>query len=307
MMKKERKKPYIKWFGKSYNRQEFFAGILFVLPVVILGLIFIIGPMVSSLFYAFTDANLLKLNQIQFVGFDQIVKVFNDPMVKKAFTNTMHFVIGVVPLQLFLAMVLALILNSNIKFNAFFRWAFFVPVMLSLAVTSMLWMNLLNEDAGLFQAVATNLGWGEQKFLSDPNKAMNIIILISAWQGAGYQMLIFLSGLKNINKDLVEASKVDGANAFERFLHVTMPTIKPTTVFVLITTLISAFRIFTQPLIMTKGGPLDSTMTMSYYIYQQGITFRNVGYSSAIALVFTVFMAIIALTLRKLLDKDNTV
>lgn len=303
----KRKSVNIKWFGTTYNRQEFFTGILFVLPVVILGLVFTLGPMLTSLAYAFTDANLLSLNQTKFVGFSQIIKVFKDPLVATAFKNTLQFVVGVIPLQLGLALILALILNSKIKFNTFFRWAFFVPVMLSLTVTSMLWMNLLNEDVGLFNSIAVSLGLGEQKFLSDPNRAMIIIIIISAWQGAGYQMLILLSGLKNVRVDLIEASQVDGVNSFQRFIYITLPSIKPTFTFVFITTLISAFRIFTQPLIMTRGGPLDSTMTMSYYIYQQGITFRNVGYSSAIALVFTVFMATITLTLRKILDKDNTV
>jgi fructooligosaccharide transport system permease protein len=306
-MIKKRKKSNIRFFKQTYNKQEFYTGIMFVLPVVILGIIFIIMPMVTSLAYAFTDANLLFMNKAKFAGVAQFQKAFNDPMLIKAFRNTLQFVIGVVPLQLTLAMGLALILNSKIRFNLFFRWVFFVPVMLSLAITSMLWTNLLNEDAGLINALAQALGFGPQKFLSSPKRAMNIIILISAWQGAGYQMLIFLSGLKNIPIDLYEAGEMDGANAWYRFWHITMPSIKPTFVFVFLTTLISAFRLFTQPMIMTQGGPLDSTMTMSYYIYQQGITFRNVGYSSAIALIYTVFLAAIALTIRKVFDKDNTI
>jgi fructooligosaccharide transport system permease protein len=303
---RKQKSANIRLFKQVYNKQEFYTGILFVLPVILLGFIFIILPMISSLAYAFTDANLLSMNNIKIVGLDQFIKAFNDPMLVITMKNTIYFVVRVVPLQLTLSMILALILNSKIKFNVFFRWVFFVPVMLSLAITSMLWMNLLNEDAGLINSLSIALGFGPQKFLSDPNRAMNIIILISAWQGAGYQMLIFLSGLKNIPAELMEAGEMDGANAWHRFWIITMPTIKPTFVFVLLTTLISAFRLFTQPLIMTRGGPLDSTMTMSYYIYQQGITFRNVGYSSAIALIFTVFLATIALTLRKILDKDNT-
>lgn len=301
------KKANIKVFGKTYNKQEVIASFLFILPVLVLGVIFIILPMFSSLMYAFTDANLLKLDQVKFVGFDQFIKVFKDPMVLKSFKNTLYFVIITVPVQLMVAMGLALILNSKIKFNGFFRWAFFVPVMLSLTVTAMLWMNLLNEDAGLINSLLMSLGFDKQTFLSNPKRAMNIIIIMSVWQGAGYQMLIFLSGLKNISKDLYEASEIDGANAWQRFIRIVLPSMKPTLVFVLLTTLISAFRIFTQPMIMTQGGPLDSTMTMSYYIYQQGITFRNVGYSSAIAMTFTIFMSIIALLIRKFLDKDNTV
>jgi len=297
----------IRFFGKSYNKSEIFAGLLFTLPVLILGVIFIILPIIVSLGYAFTDANLLKLDQVQIVGFSQFSRIFSDPLLLIAFKNTLRFVVTVVPLQLTLSLVLALILNSRIKLNTFFRWAFFIPVMLSLAITSMLWMNLLNEESGLINSILMSLGFDEQTFLSNPDRALNIIIIISAWQGAGYQMLIFLSGLKNIPSSLYEAAEIDGANSFNRFKHVTLPMIKPTFSFVIITMLIGAFRLFTQPLIMTKGGPLDSTMTMSYYIYQQGIMFRDVGYSSAVALIYTIFLAAITLTIRKVLDKDNTV
>ena len=205
------------------------------------------------------------------------------------------------PRQLCVSLGLALILNTKIKANTFFRWAFFVPVMLSLAVTSFLWGNLFEHD-GLINAILIKLGIGEQPFLDDPGQAMGIIIFISIWQGAGYQMLIFLSGLKNIQPEIYEAASLDGANAAQRFFYITIPNILPTFSFVLITMLIGAFRLITQPMIMTQGGPEDGTMTMSYYIYQQGITFRDVGYSSAIAMIYTIFMSVIALTLRKVME-----
>ena len=213
----------------------------------------------------------------------------------------MVFVVITVPVQLCVALGLALILNAKIKANTFFRWAFFVPVMLSLAVTSFLWGNLFEQD-GLINAILIKLGIGEQPFLDDPGQAMGIIIFISIWQGAGYQMLIFLSGLKNIQPEIYEAASLDGANAAQRFFYITIPNILPTFSFVLITMLIGAFRLITQPMIMTQGGPEDGTMTMSYYIYQQGITFRDVGYSSAIAMIYTIFMSVIALTLRKVME-----
>lgn len=303
----KKKSLSINFLGKKYVRQEFYAGILFVLPVLILGIVFIILPMLISLGYSFTDANLLKLNEVNFVAFQQFERAFSDPVLKKAFGNTMIFVGTVVPIQLIVALLLALILNTKIKLNTFFRWAFFVPVMLSLATTSMLWINLLNEDSGLINTILLQLGFEKQTLLTDPSTALLTLVVISAWQGAGYQMLIILSGLQNVPRDLYEAAEMDGADAFNRFRYITVPSIKPTLSFVLITTLIGAFRIFTQPFIMTKGGPIDSTMTMSLLIYQQGINFRNVGYSSAIALIYTIFMATIALTLRKITDKDNTV
>lgn len=297
----KRRNRYYTFLGKTYKKDDTIVGLCFILPALILGCIFVITPIVISLAYSFTDAYLLRLDEVQAVGFDQFVKVFKDGFLWNAFGNTMVFVVITVPVQLCVALGLALILNTKIKANTFFRWAFFVPVMLSLAVTSFLWGNLFEQD-GLINAILIKLGIGEQPFLDDPGQAMGIIIFISIWQGAGYQMLIFLSGLKNIQPEIYEAASLDGANSVQRFFYITIPNIMPTFSFVLVTMLIGAFRLITQPMIMTQGGPEDGTMTMSYYIYQQGITFRDVGYSSAIAMVYTIFMSAIALTLRKVTE-----
>lgn len=304
--KSGRKSAYFRLFGERYRINDCVAAGVFTLPAVILGLIFVITPMVISLGFAFTDAGLLKLDAAKFNNFANFKSLISDNILWQAFKNTMEFVVKVVPLQMTMAVVLALILNSNIKFNTFFRWAFFCPVMLSLAVTSMLWMNLLNEQDGLINAFIEALGGTRQGFLSDPKQAMNVIVVISAWQGAGYQMLIILSALKNIPKEMYEAASLDGSSGWNTFWKITLPSIMPTFSFTLVTMLIGAFRLITQPMIMTGGGPVDKTLTMSYYIYKQGITYRDVGYSSAIALAYTVFMATISLTLRKITEKDNT-
>ncbi len=299
---KKPKSIYYKFLGKTYIKSDSIVGIAFILPAVVLGAIFVIAPMVISLSYAFTDANLLRLDEVAWAGFGQFKRAFTDPYLWNAFKNTLEFVVKVVPLQLLAALGLALILNTKIKGNTFFRWAFFCPVMLSLAVTSFLWMNLLNPQEGLINAFLGAFGVSPQPFLESPKQAMNVIVFVSAWQGAGYQMLIFLSGLKNIPPELYEAAGVDGAGSATKFFRITLPSILPTFSFVLVTMLIGAFRLMTQPMIMTDGGPVDSTMTMSFYIYRQGIKYRDVAYSSAIALIYTVFMSVIALTLRKVTD-----
>ncbi len=304
---KNRKSGNIVVFGNSYSKEESTVGWLFCLPAVVLGLIFIILPIIISLSYAFTDANLLRIDRVQFNGLENFRRVFADPTVGKALKNTFQFVVEVVPLQLGTSLGLALILNKIKRGNTFLRWAFFCPVMLSLAITSMLWMNLLNTQDGLINTLLLAIGANPMLFLDSPNEAMHVIVFVSAWQGAGYQMLIFLSGLKNIPKELYEAASIDRASKWSQFVHITMPSLKPTFVFILITMLIGAFRICTQPMIMTGGGPLDSTITMSYYIYKQGIEYRDVGYSSALALIFTFIIASISLTLRKVLgDESNT-
>lgn len=305
--RKKKAKGTFRLFNTTYNKEESTVGWLFCLPAVVLAIVFILLPIVISLSYAFTDANLLRLDSVHFNGIENFKRIFSDPTVGKALKNTLLFVVEVVPLQLGTSLGLALILNKIKRGNTFLRWAFFCPVMLSLAITSMLWMNLLNTQDGLINTLLLAIGANPMLFLDSPKQALHVIVFVSAWQGAGYQMLIFLSGLKNIPKELYEAASMDRAGKWSQFWNITLPSLKPTFVFILITMLIGAFRICTQPMIMTQGGPLGSTMTMSYYIYTQGITFREVGYSSAIALLFTIIIASVSLTLRKILgDESNT-
>lgn len=303
--KTKKTKGNYKLFGNVYSVEDTVVGWLFLTPATILGIIFVIAPMIISLSYAFTDANLLRLDRINWVGLSNFKRVFSDGAAKKALMNSVQFVIKVVPLQLGLALGLALLLNKQKKGSTFLRWVFFSPVMLSLAVTSFLWLNLLNPQSGLINSIIVSLGFEPQQFLKSPAQALNIIVLISAWQGAGYQMLIFLAGLKNVPGELYEASSIDGATRLTNLRYITMPLILPTFSFVLITMLIGAFRIIVQPMIMTGGGPVDSTMTASYYIYTQGIVFRDVGYSSTIAMVFTAIIAAVALTLRRLFKEED--
>lgn len=307
LLKNKDKKPYFKLFGKSYKKSESAVGLAFIAPATILGIIFVILPMVISLAYAFTDAYMLDLTAAKWNNFGNFKRLFTDTVMWKALGNTAIFVVIAVPVQLIIALGLALILNiKTLRCSTFFRWAFFCPVMLSLAVTSMLWMNLMDYNDGLINTLLEKIGLGRQLFLKSETQALFVIIFVSVWQGAGYQMLIFLSALKNIPPELYEAASMDGASKAKQFWSITLPSIKPTTSYVLVTTLIGAFRLITQPMIMTGGGPLNSTLTMSYYIYIQGVEYWDVGYSSAIALFYTVIMATIALTLRKVTGGDNT-
>ena len=296
---------YFTFLGKTYRLDKAVTGVCFTLPALIMGILFVIVPMFVSLSYSFTDAGLFSLDEVHFNGINNFITAFKDKQMWRAFGNTMEFVVLVVPLQLGLALGLALILNKIVRFNTFFRWAFFCPVMLSLGVTSFLWQNLLMEH-GMVNGILEWFGISPQPFLQDKTQAMPVIVFVSMWQGAGYQMLILLAGLKNIPKEQYEAASVDGASKVHTFFHITIPNLLPTLSFTLITMLIGAFRLITQPMIMTGGGPDGATMTMSYYIYSTAFGNNyNVGYSSAIAMFYTVFMAAIALTLRKLMRVKN--
>ena len=308
---KKPKKAYFKLFGTSYKKCDSLVGLGFILPACILGILFIFIPIAISLTYAFTDMDFtdVGIRAPHFIGFENFRIMFaEDKIIWKALGNTFLFVVVAVPFQLAVALGLALILNKKkLRCNTFFRWAFFMPVMLSLAVTSFLWINLVSRT-GLVTVMLEKIGFNMDKLLlENPNTAMGVIIFVSVWQGAGYQMLIFLSGLKNIPPELYEAASLDGASPSKMFFSITLPAIKPTFSFVAVTTLIGAFKLITQPMIMTQGGPDNSTYTMSYFIYDRARNGgKGLGYSSAVAFFYTIVMAAIALVLRKITSGDNT-
>lgn len=291
---------------KKKNRlQNNLIGYAFLSPALLLLTVFLLIPVVMVFYYAFTDYYMLTPDARQWVGLANFMKLVQDPTFIKSIFNTAKFVIWIIPVQLGLALGMALIVNKPRKGNMFYKVAFFAPVVMSLAVISILWLYLLNPNNGLLNAMLNKIGLASQPFLTSPKQAMYAIIMVSAWQGAGYQMLLFLGGLQNIPRDVYEAAELDGFTKFQQFRYITMPLLKPTALFILLTTLISAFKLIVQPMVMTQGGPMNSTMTMVYYIYQKGFTDRMVGYSSSIALVFTTFIGLITLIQRRVLKEDN--
>ncbi|MDS2848810.1 sugar ABC transporter permease [Streptococcus pneumoniae] len=280
-------------------------GYSFLAPALILLGIFLVIPVGMVIYYTFTDYYLLTPDERKFVGFENFIRLTKDPIFLKSFLNTLKFVVWIIPVQLGAALGMALIVNKKRKGNMFFKVAFFAPVVMSLVVISILWLYLLNPNSGLLNAILNKVGIASQPFLTSPKQAMYAIVFVSAWQGAGYQMLLFLGGMQNIPQDVYEAAELDGFSKWAQFRYITMPLLKPTALFVLLTTLISAFKLIVQPMAMTQGGPLNSTITMVYYIYQQGFTDRLVGYSSSIALVFTTLIGMISLVQRRVLKEDD--
>jgi len=294
--------------GVKYNVKNCTAAYLMLVPAVILTFIFVLLPIIYSLGYAFTDFYLLKPNDIEFNALDNFKEIFKSISTKgemyHAIINTGKFVIGVVPLQIGLALGLALFVNNQKKFTGVFKVCYFAPVVISLTVTSYLWLQILSpSETGLLNTFLGKFGIPAKDFLREKDTAMLWIILLSAWQGCGYQMLIFLSGLTNVRKELYEAAALDGAGGWRQFLHVTVPGLRSTFLFVVITVFVGACRVMVQPMLMT--GYQSHTVTLSYYMYVQGYTYRWVGYSSAIALLMTIVMGTITLIQRRVLrEKD---
>ncbi len=291
-----------------YRLKSTATAYLMLLPAVILAFLFILLPILYSLGYAFTDYYLLRPNDISFIELQNFTDFFKELSTKgtlyHAIKNTITFVVGVVPLQIGLALLLALFVNRPGVGSKIFKVCFFAPVVISLSVTAFLWEQILAPDAtGLLNSILGVFGAQPHDWLRDPNTAMPCIIVLSAWQGCGYQMLIFLSGLSNIRKDLYEAASLDGANWWRKFWLVTWVGLRSTFVYILITVFIGACRILTQPMLMT--GYMDHTVTLSYYMYNKGYTERWVGYSSAVALLMTIFIGGITLIQRRLFREEK--
>ena len=283
------------------KRDERVAAYIFVAPAVILLIAFLVVPMIYTVYFSGFKYQIMRPDAMKFIGFENYQKLFSDKNFWLALKNTVYFTVIVVPCQCALALALALLVSKKFRGVAVFRTMYFAPQLTSMVVISVLWSVLYNANpnTGLINSILVSLGMSPIKFLSDANTAMNSIIFMSAWQGAGYQMIIFLAGLQGIPRDQYEAASVDGATKFKQFLYITLPGLKGTIKYVIMITMIQAMKLFTQPYIMTQGGPKNSTKTLVYYIYTQGFQKGNFGYACSIAAVFFVIVVCMSMAMKK--------
>lgn len=288
------------------KKSERKAAYLFIIPAVVLLAAFLLYPALQTVRYTFTDYNIMRPDRIKFCGFNNFIELFQDKDFWIAVKNTLHFTILVVPFQTVLALALALLISSRRKGVSIFRAAYFSPQVTSMVVVAILWTVLYNSNpsSGLLNALLVKLGMEPCGFLNDPKTAMNSIIFMSAWQGAGYQMMIFLAGLQGIPRDQYEAASIDGAGKIKSFFYVTLPGLKNVISYVIMITVIQAMKLFTQPYVMTKGGPQNSTRTLVYYVYEQGFQKRNFGYACAVAAVFFVIVISLSIGMKKIIKAD---
>ena len=283
------------------KRDERVAAYIFVAPAVILLIAFLVVPMIYTVYFSGFKYQIMRPDAMKSIGFENYQKLFSDKNFWLALKNTVYFTVIVVPCQCVLALALALLVSKKFRGVAVFRTMYFAPQLTSMVVISVLWSVLYNANpnTGLINSILVSLGMSPIKFLSDASTAMNSIIFMSAWQGAGYQMMIFLAGLQGIPRDQYEAASVDGATKFKQFLYITIPGLKGTIKYVIMITMIQAMKLFTQPYIMTQGGPKNSTKTLVYYIYTQGFQKGNFGYACSIAAVFFVIVVCMSMAMKK--------
>nr|WP_298457181.1 sugar ABC transporter permease [uncultured Cellulomonas sp.] len=279
-----------------------------VAPAAFLLVLFLVIPVLLAFGLSFTNARLISPNPPRFVGLDNFVRAFtSDPTFVRSFINTFVFAAVVVPVQAALALFMAILVNQKLRGVTWFRVIFFVPVVTSIVVISILW-DFMYQGDGLINSMIDTLTFGAFQgtdWLGNPSTALGAIIVLSIWQAVGFHMIIWLSGLQTIPEELYEAARMDGANAWQQFKDVTWPGLRSTMVFILVTITIAALGLFVQIDVMTQGGPRNATTTLVFHAVRKGYREQETGYGAAISLIFFVIVLVIALVQRFLTrEKD---
>lgn len=279
----------------SLRRQEALLGWLFVAPALIGFSVFTFGSILYSLWLSLTKYDLLT--PARYVGLENFIRAFQDERFYKYFGNTLYFVVFLVPIVLILSLLLAILINNRLgPLTRFYRVSLFVPSIVSTVAVSMVWLWIFNPSVGLLNNALFWLGVeNPPTWLASTTWSKPALIIMRIWQMSGYYMIIFLAGLQTIPENLYEAAEIDGADRMQKFFRITVPMLSNTTFVVAILLVVEAFNMFESIFIMTLGGPLGSTSTIMYYIYEQGFVAFNMGYASALAWIF--FAVLMGVTL----------
>jgi multiple sugar transport system permease protein len=298
---------------KSKLQDESRTALMFVAPALLLLLIFVIAPFVLAIALSFTNQRLVPNLQSPtvFTGLRNYARLLDDTVFVRALLNNAIFALVVVPVQSSLALLMAVFVNQKAPLVRLFRTIYFSPVAITMVVVSVMWVFLYDAaPEGTINRIVGVLSFGAigpQQWLQNPALAMPAVILLSIWQGVGFQMVIFLAGLQEISPELYEAAGLDGANTVNQFLNITIPGLRNTIIFVVISTTIFAFQLFTQVHLMTQGGPQDRTQTVVYQIFSNGYQLGRIGYASAISVVFFVIVLLISLVQRIFLREERAI
>jgi putative chitobiose transport system permease protein len=266
---------------------------LFLLPTFVILGVFLVYPLFASIWYSFHNYNVVQ--PAQWAGLANYQKLLTDEIFRRAFANTVIYALGVIPGCTILPLFMALLVNRPRPGIAFFRAAFYLPVITSIVVVGIVWKWMYFED-GIINSLLRGLHLVERPvpFLSNPDIALYAIIAVTIWKASGYYMVLYLAGLQSLPHELDEAAMIDGANAWQRIWHVTVPLLRPTVTLVVVIASIGAMKVFGEIYVMTGGGPAERTNTLVYYIYKQAFQFLNMGYASAAAVVLFVFLILLS-------------
>lgn len=289
------------------RRGDLLTGYMFVLPVIVSLSVFLIGPIFYAFYISFHEFSFLAPEQARWLGFDNYLRLFRDPLFLKAVKNTSFYSLGVVPIQICVALLLALIVDSKIKGKTFFRVTYFLPTVTSTVAVSVIFMYLFKND-GIFNLFLSKIGIPTHDWFNDIHFALPATMMMAIWTTVGQFMVIYLAGLQDIPHELYEAAEVDGATPWQKLRYITWPMLKTTTFFVLIMSLIGTFQVFDQMYVISKGegNPQYATLTVVFYLYRTAFKNFDMGYASAMA--FVLFLIILLLTfIQKKFFKEETV
>jgi multiple sugar transport system permease protein len=268
---------------------------VFLAPGFIVFSLFTLFALAFVIYLTFHEWSIIEPDK-PFVGLQNYRDLIDDERFRKSVVNTFYFTGASVPLGMIIGLSIALLLNQPLRGRWVFRTAYYLPAITPFVVSAIIWKWLYNGDFGLFNyyLLKTNLIHEPLSWLSDQNLAMPSVILMTVWTGVGFAMVVYLAGLQSIPEELYEAAKVDGAGAFARLRHITLPGLLPSTVFVAVIQIIFNMQIFTQIFVMTRGGPIDRTTTVLFYVYETAFGFYEMGYASTIA--FALFLMLLVFT-----------
>lgn len=270
------------------------------LPYGIYFLLFLAFPLVFSFILIFHKWNIVT--PMEWVGLRNFTRLFSDVQFFKSIFNTIIFLIIHIPLQIIVALLLAVCLNQKINFRGFFRALYFLPVIVSGVVITILWQELYGYESGLLNLILLKLGFPKIPWINDPNLAMPSIAIMATWKNVGLYIVLFLVGLQGIPKYLYEAADIDGAKPYQQFFYITIPSLNSTMVLVVLLSTIGGFSLFIEPFVMTGGGPMNSTLSAMLYIYNQAFYFGHMGYAATLGFFFALIILIVVLIQKKFVE-----
>jgi len=277
------------------------SGYLMVIPYIISFLMFIAFPIVFSFILIFHKWNIVT--PMEWVGLGNFIRLFHDIQFFKAITNTLIFLLIHIPLQIIVALLLAVFLNRKIKFRGLFRSIYFLPVVVSGVVITILWQQLYSFETGLLNNLLNTIGLNKIPWLTSPNWAMPSIAIMATWKNVGLYIILFLVGLQGVPNYMYEAADIDGAKDYQKFFYITLPALNSTIVLVVILSTIGGFSLFIEPFVMTGGGPMSSTLSAILYIYNQAFYFGHMGYAATLGFFFAFIILLVVLIQKKFIER----
>ena len=286
----------------SFKRNKILPYLL-VSPYIIYVMIFVLFPVLFCFFLTFHKWNIIA--PMHFIGVDNYTRLIHDRLFWKAIGNTLKFLLLHIPLQLIVSLFLAQLLNQKIKAISFFRASFFMPVIVSGVVITILWQQLFGFDSGMINRALTVIGIPKQGWLVNPDIAIYSIAIMATWKNVGLYVILFLVSLQTVPPQYYEAAKLEGANRWQQFWHITLPMINPTIFLVVILSTIGGFSLFIEPYIMTGGGPLNQTLSAVLYIYKQAFQYYNMGYSATLGFFYAIMIMTVVILQKKFIEKED--